>query len=64
MARLMHQASFLTCTMRGETALDWRMAAGLLVSACAKYETGNQGGDDEDMCVTDEEDTDPVGQEE
>ena len=31
--------------MRGETVLDWEVAAGWLVRACATYETGgNQSG--------------------
>ena len=62
LSRLLHQASFLTCTVRGGTALDWRAASGWLVRAFTTYETGrNRGDDDADMDIPDEDDTDPAG---
>ena len=54
LARLLHQASFLTCTVRNRTALGWRAAAGWLVRACSTYETGrNRSVDDADMGIPD-----------
>ena len=57
LAKLLHQASFLNCTMRGATALEWRTAAGWLVRACARYETGRTGEEEDDMDASDEDDS-------
>ena len=52
LARLLHQASFLHCTVKDRATLDWRAASGWLVGALSTYEAGrNRGVEDTDMDI-------------
>ena len=48
LSKLLHQASFLSGSMRSGEALDWQTAAGWLVRACATAAGRDHGDDDED----------------